>query len=246
MLDPIKSPLEYFEISKGKAKLFKQGDTYNLSYDNRLWMGYNINNFWQSEEFSIELDLAFGVCITTGLGLGIIQTLLCSNDKVSKIIVFEKNKDIIDIFYELVEKNKFDISKIEIINENADEIKNQSCDCLLLDHFEGESENEILARVSKIENNNTCSLLWYWPAVFHYLNYVEKNRFIISQDSYIKWKFYTKLVNLPTILNQDQLDKVQILKNKYLLDSTTYMQSIMKNFDNRNKLIQKFGRGLKK
>lgn len=241
MADFIKSPLEYFEISKGKARLVKQGDYYNLSHNNRKWMGYHTTNFWQAQEFVVELNLAYGVCVTTGLGLGIIQTLLCSNDKVSKVIVYEKNKDIIDIFYSIIEKNNFDISKIEIINQSADEMKNQICDCLFLDHFEGESETEILDRVSKIEANNTCNLLWYWPAGYHYITFLEKKRKKISLDSYIEWKNYTGLNFLPSIIEENVIENLKYIREVYLKNADGRMHRSITDFDIRNKLIEKFG-----
>lgn len=247
MLDFIKSPLEYIPLEIGKAKLYKKGDLWCISNEGREWMGYNTKTMWQAHEFLIELHYAQGICITTGLGLGIIQTILCQNINVSKLKVYEKNKDIIEIFYKLVEHNKINISKLEIINYSADEMKNETCDCLFLDHFEGESEAEVLERSSKIEKNNNTNMLWYWPAAWHYLIFLEKRRLTNNVDSYLSWKEYTKLKSLPNFIDNSVLEKFKVIKEMYLKNASGVSKEILSNYETRNKLIEKFAkRGIKK
>lgn len=234
-------PLKYFSVEIGKAKLLDNNDWLNLSYGNRTWMGLNKNNLWQAEEFNVELTLANGKCVTTGLGLGIIQTLLCQNQNVDKVVVYEKNQDIIDIFLTVVEKNNFDISKLEIKQTNADEMQGETCNCMFIDHFEGEPEQEILERVRNIEHNNKIKLLWYWPAAHHYIIFTEKKRKPIGIDSYIEWKNYTKLNFLPLNLSDKMIKDVNSLREVYLKNASGGLQKTINDFENRNKLLEKFG-----
>lgn len=234
-------PLKYHSIKIGKANLQKNNNHLSLSYDNRSWMGLNINNNWQADEFIIEYKLARGICVTTGLGLGIIQTLLCQNEKVEKVVVYEKNQEIIDIFLTIVNENNFDISKLEIKQKNADELVDENCDCMFVDHFEGEPEQEILARVKNIETNNKTSVLWYWPAAHHFIMFCESRRKVISQESYTDWKSYTKLDYLPNTLDSEILDDFYKIREVYISNASGYLQKIVKDFDNRNKLLEKFG-----
>lgn len=241
MINISSSPLVYFELEVGKAKLYqRKKDQWALSYDGRGWMGYDVQKKWQSKEFELELYFGHGVCITTGLGLGIIQTLFCQSDKVSKIIVYEKHEEIIDIFYKIIEKNNFDISKLKIINQDADTLYGESCDCLFLDHFEGESELDIITRVGNIEKNNYTNLTWYWPAAWHYLIFVEKNRQEIDINSYNYWKKETMLKKLPDIEDFDIIDKLKDLRQMYVNEASGRSQSTLINFDQRNLLLNKF------
>jgi len=211
-----KSPLTYFPARIGKAAVTYKNGLYVLSYDNKRWMGYDTNTGLQVSEFSIELDLAHGHCVTSGLGLGIIQTLLAENDKVTKVSVYEKNKDIIDLFYEIIEKNSVDISKIEIHNFDADLIEGISCDCMFLDHFEHEPEQEVISRVRNISLKNSATVLWYWPAASHYITYCLSNTKDIDNSSYQIWKDKTGINFLPTQLTETHITDLLELREKYL------------------------------
>lgn len=236
----ITPPLKYFPVEIGKAKLHDKNNHLSLSHENRYWMGLNKDNLWQADEFTIELSLAKGICVTTGLGLGIIQTILCQNDNVNKVIVYEKNQDIIDIFLTIVEKNNFDISKLEIKQKNADELVGENCHCMFLDHFEGEPEVEILDRVRNIEKNNTTEILWYWPAAHHFIIFLEKKRKSISHETYVEWKNYTGLKFLPNSNSYDIIENLKFIREIYLKNATGGLQQSVKEFEIRNKMLEKF------
>ena len=109
----IKSPLKYFPIEIGDFSLVHKESTnsFNLVGKDRGWMGYDYKTHWQANEFYVEIDRAYGVCVTTGLGLGILQCQLCLKENVEKVVVYEKSADVIEIFYKIVEFNNFDTSK---------------------------------------------------------------------------------------------------------------------------------------
>ena len=97
------SPLKYEDVRVGKARLHKQSSgSVVLTYNNEIFMGYDVNNHWQSAEFIVEYNLAYGRCITTGMGLGIIQSTLLKNPKVTEIIVYEKMVCLIYLFLCLI------------------------------------------------------------------------------------------------------------------------------------------------
>lgn len=237
----IKSPLEYFPIKVGDFNLIfnKNKNEFGLYEKNRPWMGYNKNTHWQSTEFYIEIQEAKGVCITTGLGLGILQAHLCLKQDVTKVIVYEKSGEIIEMFYKIIEFNKFEISKIEIKNKDADNISDEKCDCLFADHFELESEEYVIDMVRNLSNNNQTNLIWYWPAGHHFLKFAMRKKLDISSVTYGLWKNYTKIKNLPKQFNDDKFLYFEELKRIYQKD---VLEGRMKNeldiLDQRNALLK--------
>lgn len=237
----LKSPLQYFPISIGnyKLKFNKYSNEFVLFEKNHSWMGYNQNTNWQSSEFYIELDRAHGICVTTGLGLGIIQTHLCLKESVTKVIVYEKSNDVIEIFHRIVKFNNFNISKIEIKNENANDMKDEICDCLFPDHFDNEPDDYIIDIVRNLSYNNQSSCVWYWPAGYHFLKFVLRNGLDISKNGYNLWKNYTGIKNLPETLNENSFSYLKELKRIYQQD-TSPTNILKKNLDDaelRNKLL---------
>lgn len=216
----IKSPLKYFPIKTGDYELFynKDSDEFILREKNYSWMGYDQKSYWQSSEFYIELHKAQGVCITTGLGLGILQTLLCLKKDVTKVIVYEKSTDVIEIFHKIVDYNNFNISKLEIRNENADNISGQICDCFFPDHFSGEPDEHVINIVKNLSYNNQTNLVWYWPAGLHFIKFAISKDLNLTNETYEQWKNYTKIKNLPVVLDEICLDYINELKNIYKKD----------------------------
>ena len=240
----LKSPLKYFPIKKGDYELsyIKDSDEFILREKNYSWMGYDQKSFWQSSEFYIELYRAQGVCITTGLGLGILQSLLCLKKDVTKVIVYEKSNDVIEIFNEIVDYNNFDISKMEIRNGNADDISGQVCDCLFPDHFSAEPEDHVINIVKNLSLNNTTNLVWYWPAGLHFIKFAISKDLSLTNETYEQWKSYTQIKNLPVSLDEICLNYISELKNIYKKDvSTSYGRDIEQLElikDQRKKLLE--------
>lgn len=238
-IDP---PLKYFPIKVGEASINFQNGEYSMSVKNKNWMGHNTKNNWQTCEFVMELTEANGVCVTTGLGLGIIQSILCQNPAVKKVIAIEKSADVIQMFIKIAEYNNFDITKIEFINQDANTISGLTVDCLFPDHFDSEPESEIIESVRKISINNEAKMLWYWPGSWHFFRYCESFRLPIDNNSYEIWKKFTKIRHLPTNLSDNNLKNLKNLKEKYIKDSIGRFKHILKSYDDRNKLINRFGK----
>jgi len=208
-INNMKSPINYFPLKVGNTELKKIRNTFSLHDINQKWMGYNLENkenkendwqaHWQAREFFIELELAYGKCVTSGLGLGVIQTLLAEKDNVTEVIVYEKNPDVIEMFKILAEKSNIDTSKIVIINEDANNIKNITCDCLFLDHFEYEPFSEIEETVKRIASQNTINIVWFWPAWRVFSLYCIDTNKEINENSFLEW---TSTLNISKFPNQ--------------------------------------------
>ncbi len=235
----VKSPLQYFPIAIGDytLKFNEKTNEFTLLEKNQGWMGYNLDTSWQATEFYIEIQQAYGVCITTGLGLGILQSHLCLKNDVSKVIVYEKSKDVIAIFHEIVKYNNFDISKLEIRNDNADLIENQNCDCLFPDHFETEPEDHIINIVKNLSINNKADIVWYWPAGFHFIKFALHKRLDVDKEAYDLWKDYTGISNLPLNLDAQSYSYLRELKKVYQNDTYGFLKHKLDILDQRNSLL---------
>jgi hypothetical protein len=238
----IKSPLQYFPMTVGDYSLNfdKHKNIFGLHDKKQSWMGYDLNTHWQSTEFYIEIEKANGICITTGLGLGILQSHLCLKQNVTKVIVYEKSPDVIEMFHRIVEFNKFDISKIEIRNEDANNIVNQSCDCLFPDHFELENEEYIIGVVKKLSENNQAGLVWYWPAGNHFIKFAMRKNLSMTHDTYELWKNYTGIKHLPNNFDDNTILYLQELKNVYQRDAaeSSSIRYQLDMIEQRNNLLK--------
>ena len=128
-----------------------------LYVDGKQWMGLNLKDYREVFQFLSHIENSRGKVITTGMGFLLRESWLVKNG--FDVTVLEVNKDIID--YHL--KHNLDIcSKLTIINCNAEEFKG-SCDTLLLDHYELETNEYILESVIKFKERIDYSHIWFWP-----------------------------------------------------------------------------------
>lgn len=235
----IKSPLKYFPVKVGDYSLTfdENRNSFYLFEKNEPWMGYNLNNHWQATEFFIEIDQGKGVCITTGLGLGILQSHLCLKENVTKVIVYEKSKDVIEMFHRFVEFNNFDISKLEIRNQDANNFSGEQCDCLFSDHFEAESEEHIINVVRNLSMHNNANTVWYWPAGHHFIKFALRNRLDIDSAAYNLWKDFTKINNLPVHLDEKSFLYLRELKILYQDGTKGKLRHEINLLEQRNNLL---------
>jgi hypothetical protein len=128
-----------------------------LYVDGKQWMGLNLMDYREVFQFLSHIENSRGKVITTGMGFLLRESWLVK--KGFDVTVLEINKDIID--YHL--KHNPDIcSKLTIINCNAEEYRG-SCDTLLLDHYELETNEYILDSVIKFKERINYSHIWFWP-----------------------------------------------------------------------------------
>lgn len=144
--------LEIREVSPNYFYLYVNGEQ---------WMAYNTKSHIEAYELYSHYILAKGHVIVTGMGFGSRENWILTKPEVTKLVIIEKNKDIID--YHIQKESKF-ISdpRVEIINYDAS-LYEGSCDVLLLDHYELSNYEAILADVKKIHDNVECKTMWFWP-----------------------------------------------------------------------------------
>ena len=124
---------------KGYMHVFK-GVLRNVPclYENdMLWMSLNgeeIGGYYEA------LRRAKGIVGVVGLGIGYFVEELASKAKVEKVIVYENNKDIIEIYNRLFDKN----NKIEIVNCDAREVQGGNIDFFFVDIYRHEYNEDIV------------------------------------------------------------------------------------------------------
>ncbi|MDO4535192.1 MAG: hypothetical protein Q4B63_05210 [Clostridium perfringens] len=116
----------------------KYGDgTIELFIDNKLSMEISPREIQGA--FQIIKDVKEKVGII-GLGLGYITQEILKKDSVSKVIVYETNKDIIDIYYKNFGKNP----KLTILNEDGFKGKSDSFNSFIVDIYSYNLEDRVV------------------------------------------------------------------------------------------------------
>lgn len=211
-LKDLKPPLIYFPIKVGDAEIKKDNiHPYVLYYKNHFWMTTHFTNI---SDLSIEIAYGYGRCITTGIGLAIKESLLAIKPEVKEIICYEKNQDIIELFYIIAKHNNFDHSKIKIIHGDAEDISGLDCDCLFLDHYSFEPAVAIQQSASEISKNNNGKITWYWPAIRHYISYVDERNLPLTKQTFSDWAKPLNIKNMPCDLSDEVLDLIVQFKNE--------------------------------
>ena len=87
------------------------------------------------------INAAHGRVGIVGLGLGYIAQEMAKNDKVSEVVVYEFEKDIIELY----KKNFGENEKIKIINEDAYKIKGEKFDYFYIDIYEYKLTEQVVS-----------------------------------------------------------------------------------------------------
>ena len=186
------------DITIGNARLYKgDGEYYVLTVNGQIWLRYNYRYHTTVKEFNSSYDVAYGHCVLSGLGLGILPALLLHKPEVKSITVYEISEDVIKL-------NKIvgfvDLNKITVVNKPIEEAKDIKCDCLLLDHYELQSEKYILDNVNTIANNINYDKIWFWKAeYFALLNYLDSD--LNLNEAYMQWMM--KCSHIPKLATLD-------------------------------------------
>jgi hypothetical protein len=205
-------PIKYFPVEVGKAELSYTLRGFSLKYDGKEWMSLDPRTEIQAREQFFEIEHASGVCVTTGLGMGIVQTLLAMKSEVTEVIVYEKNQDMIDLFKILMKTSPIALDKIQIICKDADSLENITCDCLFMDHYEKESAAEIIERSREIAKRCNSTLTWFWPASKLYIKYVVENNREFDSESFSDWSKLININNFPTQINYSDIENFKEIK----------------------------------
>jgi hypothetical protein len=133
-------------------------NTFELRVKNVLWLKHNLNTLCSVMEMYSHYMLAEGDVICTGLGFGLRENWLLSNNKVKKILCIENCKELIEYHNK---HNPILMRKIKVINKDAEKYIGK-CDTLLIDHYEEGSDDFILNKVEKVVKNIKHKKLWFW------------------------------------------------------------------------------------
>ena len=160
-----------------------------LSTNGESWMVLNLLNYREVYELFSHISVSKGKILCSGMGLLLRESWLIN--KGFDVTVVEYNKDIID--YHL-KHNSHICSKLTIIHDDIHNIVGKY-DTVLLDHYEHESQLEIIDDVISLMDNISCDVLWFWPLE----RFVESYHYRRTGG----WEFYqylrTKIPALPDI-----------------------------------------------
>jgi len=195
----------------GKCRFLSENSVYyQLLIDDNVNMEYNSIDEIALTQLYSSYDLAYGDCILSGLGMGILIDMIISKPNVTRIRVYEKDADVIAI------NRKFgDIpSKVEIINEPIENMKNVECDCLLFDHINEINFPLMIEEYKNIISNNKPKLVWFWSAEYCFFNTYgdeskEKNNY---NDLYKKFLEDISIPGFPNVTEE----KMNLYLDKYV------------------------------
>jgi hypothetical protein len=109
------------------------------------------------------VELAEGNVYVAGLGLGLIPLLIANKSNVNKVVVSEKNEEVIHFF----NGQGFDTSKITIVNESWETHKGADAyDWVMLDHYDYLDIEKMALDFKQFKSNNSGALkidFFKWP-----------------------------------------------------------------------------------
>jgi hypothetical protein len=192
-------------------------------------MSHNPHNNAELNQTSFEIELGYGHCVCTGLGLGLKEICLSEKPTVTKITVIEKNQNLIDWFKEVVPKAGISLNKFQFICDDADEIKGIQSNCLFLDHYKNDFDYhntlqpsnhtnfvDIIERSKKIAKNNSQQVLWFWPLAHIFSSWAQETSSKIDMKSFNRW---VQLVEMNEML--PRMSDVNFKKNVLLFFNLT-------------------------
>jgi hypothetical protein len=196
LLESIKSI--NFEIKDGTSKSVQikfSDDNYILFIDGIKWMNFNTVTKQEALEFLIHYHVAEGNVVTTGLGLGIREQLLLSKPEVKSLTIVEKSIDLINYHKEY--SNWAKSPRVNFVNLNAGSFAD-TCDVLLLDHFENQNLIGILNNVYTLNNRIKPKIMWFWPFEFYIRSHMMKYN-LNAYESYDRLKKQYNLQGFPSL-----------------------------------------------
>lgn len=155
------------------------------------------------------IDLAYGNCVLSGLGMSFVTEKILEKEEVKTVTVYEINKDVITL-NKLLGLNS---PKLTIINEDINNIKNITCDCLLLDHYEHEPDHFVINNIKNINNKNNVKLLWFWK-VEKYITEYRIFKGIEIKEAYEQFKKDNDFKNMPNLSESKLLTYIEMYNNK--------------------------------
>lgn len=151
----IKNPGEYIDGYMYRKKGDLDVSILELHGPDNIWMRISPMEIESSYMF---IKHAKGVVGVVGLGLGYVVQELAKKEEVKKVVVYEKEKDIIDLYYSSFEENK----KIEIINEDAFETKGKKFDYFYVDIYEYKLHTKVVEDFKTFNKLHNIEEYFFW------------------------------------------------------------------------------------
>lgn len=151
----IKNPGEYIDGYMYRKKGNLDVSILELHGPDNIWMRISPMEIESSYMF---IKYAKGVVGVVGLGLGYVVQELAKKEEVKKVVVYEKEKDIIDLYYSSFKEN----NKIEIINEDAFKAKGEKFDYFYVDIYEYKLHTKVVEDFKTFNNLHNIEEYFFW------------------------------------------------------------------------------------
>ena len=122
---------------------------------NNIWMRISPMEIESSYMFIKQAKRKIGI---VGLGLGYVVQELLKKKEVEEIIVYEIEKDVIDLYYSNFPKNK----KVKIINEDAYKAKGREFDYFYVDIYEYNFSYKVVEDYEKFSKIHKIQEYLFW------------------------------------------------------------------------------------
>lgn len=140
--------VKYGENKNLKGYLYDKKDVYEdgaveLFINNKLSMEISPREIQGAFQIIRKAKGKVGII---GLGLGYLTNEILKKDVVSKVIIYETNKDIIDLYY----KNFGKSPKLIILNEDGFKAKSDTFNCFIVDIYNYNLEERVVSDYEKL------------------------------------------------------------------------------------------------
>ena len=141
----------YMYRKKGRINF----DVLELHGPDKIWMRISPIEIESSYMF---IKYAKGKVGVVGLGLGYVVQELSKKNDVDEIVVYEKEKDVIDLYKSNFEEN----NKIKIINKDAFEAESEEFDYFYVDIYEYKLEKRVVEDYIKFNKIHKIEEYLFW------------------------------------------------------------------------------------
>jgi len=145
----------------GHVTVEQRDNMFRLKVNGEQWMAFDPTSHDEAYELFSHYHLATGHVICTGMGFGIRESWILTKPEVTKLTIVEKNPEVYE-YHKQINSLFLSDPRVNVVIHDASKYKN-TCDVLLLDHYEFLHHHLIIKDVQTIQNNINCNVMWFWP-----------------------------------------------------------------------------------
>ena len=179
-----------------------RGGVYYLYVDGLQWMSYNTRTHEDAYSVYGHYLLAQGHVVVTGLCVVARVNSLLTKPEVTKLTILEKNQAVID-YHKKIGSPFLSDPRVEIVNVAAQQYDGQ-CDVLLLDHYETETMEQMIADAKICHDAIAHKTFWFWPferIIMHSRKWMTDNdpsgKLYTKHEAFLMLKGFHGLHNMP-------------------------------------------------